>query len=127
MLAFLGQIDKNWPKELESRIHKGGKLDLSNIKIAAPKKAEKKPAEEKKVEVQRDAELKLEISFSEVLKVQSKLQGASAIHSLASSGRPLTDCNSNSRRSSPPLVFYYQSHLQSQSESSSLIPSSNCI
>lgn len=80
VLAFLGQIEKSWPKELESRIHKGGKLDLSNIKIAAPKKAEaKKPVEEKKVEVPRDTELKLEVSFSEVLKVQSKLQGTSTI------------------------------------------------
>lgn len=78
VLAFLGTIEKGWPKELGSRIAKGGKLDLSNIKIAPPKKKEpapKKTVEKKKVEAPRDSELKLEVSFSEVLKVQSKLQG----------------------------------------------------
>ncbi|KAI5845139.1 hypothetical protein DFP73DRAFT_573149 [Morchella snyderi] len=82
VLAFLGTIEKGWPKELGSRIAKGGKLDLSNIKIAPPKKKEPAPKKtvEKKVEVPRDSELKLEVSFSEVLKVQSKLQATLGVH-----------------------------------------------
>lgn len=80
MLAFLGKIEKSWPKELESRIHKGEKLDLSNIKVAAPRKTEAPKKVEKKVELPRNAEVKLEVSFSEVLKVQSKLQGTSTMH-----------------------------------------------
>lgn len=81
MLAFLGKIEKSWPKELETRIHKGGKLDLSNIKIAAPrKKVEVSKKVEKKVELPKNAEVKLEVSFSEVLKVQGKLQGTSTMH-----------------------------------------------
>lgn len=80
VLAFLGKIEKSWPKELESRIHKGEKLDLSNIKVAAPRKTEAPKKVEKKVELPKNAEVKLEVSFSEVLKVQSKLQGTSTMH-----------------------------------------------
>lgn len=80
VLAFLGKIQKNWPKELESRINKSEKLDLSNIKIAAPKKKAEAPKKVEKVELPKNTEVKLEISFSEVLKVQSKLQGTSTIH-----------------------------------------------
>lgn len=80
MLAFLGKIQKSWPKELEGRIHKSGKLDLSNIKAAAPrKKAETPKNVEERVELPKNAEVKVEVSFSEVLKVQSKLQGTSTI------------------------------------------------
>lgn len=81
VLAFLGKIEKSWPKELESRIHKGEKLDLSNIKIATPRKKTETPKKvEKKAELPKNAEVKLEVSFSEVLKVQSKVQGSPTTH-----------------------------------------------
>lgn len=92
VLAFLGKIEKSWPKELESRIHKGEKLDLSNIRIAAPrKKAEAPKKAEEKVVLPKNAEVKLEVSFSEVLKTQSKLQGTSMTHASLSFPRGTID------------------------------------
>ncbi|CUS12239.1 unnamed protein product [Tuber aestivum] len=82
ILAHLGRINKAHPRELEERIHKLQKLDLSNIKIAPPKKdvgeSAKKATE--KLDVDRERELKLEVSFGEVLKAQNKLQAALGIH-----------------------------------------------
>lgn len=134
VLAYLGRIDKSWPKELESRIEKGEKLDLSNIKIAAPKKgAEPKKAVEQKVEVPRDSELKLEVSFSEVLKVQSKLQGMSAQIPLhlpfcILNQRIIDICkNSNPRCPPPPFILHSQSYHKSQPEPPCISPLSHCL
>ena len=76
VLAYLGIINEAHIKELEGRIHKLEKLDLSNIKIASPKKdvAEKAKQAEKKPAVDEETELKLEVSFGEVLKAQNKFQ-----------------------------------------------------
>lgn len=115
VLAFLGKIQKSWPKELESRINKSEKLDLSNIKIAAPRKKAEAPKKVEKVELPKNTEVKLEVSFNEVLKVQSKLQGTSTIHtSLISPGGSLTYPNSRPRRSPASLILHRQSHQQSK-------------
>ncbi|KAL7268873.1 pyridoxine biosynthesis protein [Rhizina undulata] len=78
VLAYLGRIEKAYPKELEGRIDKLGKLDLSNIKVAVPKKVEpkqEKKAEAKKVaEEKKESEVRVEISLSEVSKIRIKLQ-----------------------------------------------------
>ena len=83
VLVYLGIINEAYTKELEGRIHKLEKLDLSNIKIASPKKDvgknAKQTAEQKPV-VDEETELKLEVSFGEVLKAQDKFQ--SNFHSL---------------------------------------------
>ncbi|PWW77079.1 hypothetical protein C7212DRAFT_278388 [Tuber magnatum] len=82
ILAYLGRISKAHLRELEGRIHKLEKLDLSNIKIAPPKKDVGKSAKQatEKPVVDEEKELKLEVSFGEVLKVQNKLQSALGIH-----------------------------------------------
>ncbi|KAG0138649.1 hypothetical protein HOY82DRAFT_475914 [Tuber indicum] len=73
ILAYLGRANKSYLKDLEGRIHKLEKLDLSNIKIAPPKK-----------EVGESAKQVVEkgpvVSFGEVLKVQDKLQEVLGLH-----------------------------------------------
>ncbi|KAG0643916.1 hypothetical protein HOY80DRAFT_1133470 [Tuber brumale] len=83
ILAYLGRANKAYLKELEGRIHKLEKLDLSNIKIAPPKKdvgESAKQVVEKGSFIDEEKELKLEVSFGEVLKVQDKLQVALGLH-----------------------------------------------
>lgn len=121
VLAFLGKIQKSWPKELEGRIHKSGKLDLSNIKAAAPrKKAETPKNVEERVELPKNAEVKVEVSFSEVLKVQSKLQGTSTICTPNFPRQIIDIPHSCPRRPPPPIILHRQSHHQSQQKPPSL-------
>ncbi|ODQ71639.1 hypothetical protein LIPSTDRAFT_55686 [Lipomyces starkeyi NRRL Y-11557] len=64
VLAYLGVVSGSNIKELTDLIHSRERLDLSNIKIAAPKpKKEEKPKEEKPV-VQKP---KIVINFDELL------------------------------------------------------------
>ncbi|RPB04827.1 hypothetical protein L873DRAFT_1798646 [Choiromyces venosus 120613-1] len=105
VLAYLGRINKTYPKELEGRIHKLGKLDLSNIKIAPPKKdagKATKQAAEKKPIVYEEKELKLEVSFGEVLKVQNKLQAALGVHLPLSSF--INKATTKANHSLPPVA-----------------------
>ncbi|PUU72864.1 hypothetical protein B9Z19DRAFT_1007556 [Tuber borchii] len=73
VLAYLGIINEAYTKELEGRIHQLEKLDLSNIKIASPKKDVGQNAKQ-------TAEQKLVVSFGEVLKAQDKFQTALGVH-----------------------------------------------
>lgn len=74
VLAHLGRIDRAYPKELSGRINKLSKLDLSNIKVAAPRPP---PAAEAGKEKGGDPAVKVDVqvSFEEVVKLQAKLQG----------------------------------------------------
>lgn len=72
VLAHLGRISKSAPTDLSNRIKTLSKLDLSNIKVAAPKPA---PAPAKKPEPKKAApppapklaELSLPVSFANIL------------------------------------------------------------
>ena len=73
ILAHLGKISSAAPEKLETRYNALAKLDLSNIRIAAPVAP---PAAQKKVEKPKPVaqDLVLEVSLSEILKVQRRLQ-----------------------------------------------------
>ncbi|KAF8539551.1 hypothetical protein BDD12DRAFT_837685 [Trichophaea hybrida] len=75
ILAHLGKINKSAPGDLEARIKKMSKLDLSNIKIAPPKpKPAAAPKKEETPAPPKLAEIKLPVNFSEVARAQRKLQ-----------------------------------------------------
>jgi hypothetical protein len=76
VLAHLGKIQRSAPRDLEARISKISKLDLSNIKIAPkPEPPEKKPASAATViEPPTEIQMKLAVSLAGVAKVQEKLQ-----------------------------------------------------
>lgn len=85
VLAFLGTIESDYSKTQSQRIQKLGKLDLSNIKVAAPKAPAGAPAgsttgpavgpdagaakEEPKL-----TSVSISVSLAEVLKVQKRIQ-----------------------------------------------------
>ncbi|KAF2741473.1 hypothetical protein EJ04DRAFT_453965 [Polyplosphaeria fusca] len=78
VLAYLGRIQASYPSEVSERLGKLSHLDLSNIKMAAPKKeatpaksaAPEKPPPVKSV----DVEIALPISFKAVHEVQKRVQ-----------------------------------------------------
>lgn len=76
ILAHLGKISRAAPGELEARIKKLQKLDLSNIKVAPPK-PKPKPAAPKSSEVPRrrplEKEIKVEVDLFRVSQAQKKL------------------------------------------------------
>lgn len=78
VLAYLGRIDESYASEQSERIHKLAHLDLSNIKLAAPKKdspAEKSAATPEPVLVEDpDIEIALPISLKAVVECQKRVQ-----------------------------------------------------
>jgi hypothetical protein len=76
ILAHLGRISASAPAELSARITALSKMDLSNIKPAAPKPAAAapKPAPKKAAPPPPPSELALPVNFAEVSRVQKKLQ-----------------------------------------------------
>lgn len=75
ILAHLGTIEQDYPAEQSKRIVHLGHLDLSNIKIQAP--AAKSPTASAAVaapELPRTTSIALNISLSEVLKVQKRIK-----------------------------------------------------
>ncbi|KAJ8122648.1 hypothetical protein ONZ43_g1208 [Nemania bipapillata] len=75
VLAYLGTVSSSRPEEIMKRFNHNSHLDLSNIKIAAPKapkKAEKAPVKEAPVPENRL--VSLPVSLAAVIKVQSKMQ-----------------------------------------------------
>ncbi|VUC20312.1 unnamed protein product [Clonostachys rosea] len=77
VLAFLGTIDAETPATISSRFEKLGHLDLSNIKVAAPKKTEepakKEAAPAPKAPVIENLEINVPVSLSKVVEVQNKI------------------------------------------------------
>ena len=75
ILAHLGDINSEYPSEQTKRLDHLAHLDLSNIKILEPKKADK-PASSAAAEADlpKLTSISLPISLSEVLKVQKRVQ-----------------------------------------------------
>ncbi|KAI1175997.1 hypothetical protein F4777DRAFT_548101 [Nemania sp. FL0916] len=75
VLAYLGSVSANRPEEIMKRFNHNAHLDLSNIKIAAPKAAPKKEsAAAKEAPVPEDRLVSLPVSLAAVIEVQSKLE-----------------------------------------------------
>ncbi|KAI1378236.1 pyruvate dehydrogenase protein x component [Hypoxylon crocopeplum] len=75
VLAYLGSVSSGRPGEIKARFDHNSHLDLSNVKIAAPKqapKAEKAVAPE--VPIPEDLLVSLPISLATVIQVQKKIQ-----------------------------------------------------
>jgi len=83
ILAHLGKIDKSAPGELEAKLERLEKLDLSNIKIA-PSKKPTPVATEKALPpaaaAPKESEVKLRVNFAEVSRVQEKMQKTLGVH-----------------------------------------------
>lgn len=84
VLSYLGKIDKDYPASLSKSISKRGHLDLSNIQLAAPKKAEEKkapaPEEAAKPEPTPDTEIALPVSLTAVLATQKRVEESLGIY-----------------------------------------------
>jgi hypothetical protein len=81
VLAYLGTIGKSYPLEQSKRIGKLAHLDLSNIKLAPPKKeaALEKPAAIEEVVEEVDTEIAVSISLTAVLECQKRIQDSVGI------------------------------------------------
>lgn len=77
VLAYLGRIDESYVAEQSARIKKLSHLDLSNIKMAAPKETapEKAAAPEAPLAVEElDVEIALPVSLKAVMECQKRVQ-----------------------------------------------------
>jgi hypothetical protein len=76
VLAYLGSISAEYPSTQAARIAHMAHLDLSNIKVAAPKAPEKPAAaaEEPLLEVPPEALVAVPISLASVLSVQKRIK-----------------------------------------------------
>ncbi|KAI1304397.1 hypothetical protein F5Y03DRAFT_178579 [Xylaria venustula] len=78
VLAYLGTVSPSRPEEIMKRFDHNAHLDLSNIKIAAPKEAPKKtdkePAKEAQVPEQRL--VSLPVSLAAVIDAQAKIENS---------------------------------------------------
>ncbi|KAI8626936.1 mitochondrial pyruvate dehydrogenase protein x component-like protein [Xylariaceae sp. FL1651] len=75
VLAYLGSVAPSRPEEIMKRFNHNAHLDLSNIKIAAPKEAprtERAPVQE--APVPEDLLVSLPVSLAAVIEVQEKVQ-----------------------------------------------------
>jgi hypothetical protein len=77
VLSYLGKIEESYASELAARIEKLSHLDLSNIKVAAPK--EKAPAKEvapaaETAAPEQDVEIALRVSLKAVIECQKRVQ-----------------------------------------------------
>ncbi|OTB08602.1 hypothetical protein M426DRAFT_316616 [Hypoxylon sp. CI-4A] len=78
VLAYLGSVAANRPGEIKARFDHNSHLDLSNIKIAAPKEAPKKTgkAATPEVPIPEDLVVSLPISLATVIEVQKKIEAS---------------------------------------------------
>ncbi|KAK2004842.1 biotin-requiring enzyme [Colletotrichum falcatum] len=77
VLAHLGAINAETPSQIMARAVKMSKLDLSNIKVAAPKKEaapEKAAGKKAAAEAPVNAQVALPVSLSKVLAAQERIQ-----------------------------------------------------
>ncbi|KAI1777899.1 pyruvate dehydrogenase protein x component [Hypoxylon cercidicola] len=75
VLAYLGKVPANRPEEIKARFDHNSHLDLSNIKVAAPK-APKKAEKVAEVPIPEDLLVSLPISFATVIEVQKKIEAS---------------------------------------------------
>lgn len=73
VLAYLGKVPANRPEEIKTRFDHNSHLDLSNVKVAAPKEAPKK-MEKAEVPIPEDLLVSLPISLATVIEVQKKVE-----------------------------------------------------
>lgn len=74
VLAYLGQINKDYPGKLEARLTKLGHLDLSNIQLAKPTpKPEAPKAATAEPELPQETEIAVPISLSAVIATQKRV------------------------------------------------------
>ncbi|KAI0603448.1 hypothetical protein F4775DRAFT_587965 [Biscogniauxia sp. FL1348] len=74
VLAYLGTVSPNRPEEIKARFVHNSHLDLSNIKIAAPKEAPKKVAKAPEVPIPEESLVSLPVSLAAVIDVQHKIE-----------------------------------------------------
>ncbi|KAI1500441.1 hypothetical protein F5X99DRAFT_385990 [Biscogniauxia marginata] len=74
VLAYLGSVSPNRPEEIKARFVHNSHLDLSNIKIAAPKEAPKKVAKAPETPIPEELLVSLPVSLAAVIEVQKKIQ-----------------------------------------------------
>lgn len=76
VLAYLGTITPNRPEEIMKRFNHNAHLDLSNIKVAAPKESPKKTKGDvtKEAPVPQERLVSLSVSLAAVIEVQRKLE-----------------------------------------------------
>lgn len=74
VLAYLGTITANRPGEIMKRFNHNAHLDLSNIKIAAPKESPKKTKGDVTKEAPAKLLVSLSVSFAAVIEAQRKLE-----------------------------------------------------
>ncbi|KAI0383096.1 pyruvate dehydrogenase protein x component [Hypomontagnella monticulosa] len=75
VLAYLGSVSSSRPGEIKARFDHNSHLDLSNIKIAAPKEAPKKAEKATpEVAIPEDLIVSLPISLATVIEVQKKIE-----------------------------------------------------
>ncbi|KAI0460669.1 hypothetical protein F5B21DRAFT_452694 [Xylaria acuta] len=78
VLAYLGTVSPGRPEEIMKRFNHNAHLDLSNIKIAAPKAAPKKAekAAIKEAPIVEERLVSLPVSLAAVIEVQAKVENA---------------------------------------------------
>ncbi|KAI0180469.1 pyruvate dehydrogenase protein x component [Hypoxylon sp. FL1284] len=74
VLAYLGKVPANRPEEIRARFDHNSHLDLSNIKIAAPKVPKKAEKEVAEMPIPEDLLVSLPISLATVIEVQKKME-----------------------------------------------------
>ncbi|KAJ3579918.1 hypothetical protein NPX13_g641 [Xylaria arbuscula] len=76
VLAYLGTVSASRPEEIMKRFNHNAHLDLSNIKIAAPKEVAKKAGEApiKEARVPEERLVSLSVSLAAVIAAQTKLE-----------------------------------------------------
>ncbi|KAI1467243.1 uncharacterized protein F4812DRAFT_431834 [Daldinia caldariorum] len=76
VLAYIGSAPSARPGEIKARFDHNSHLDLSNVKIAAPKEAPKKgeKAAAPEIPIPEDLVVSLPISLATVIKVQKKIE-----------------------------------------------------
>ncbi|GAB7357743.1 hypothetical protein MBLNU459_g0398t1 [Dothideomycetes sp. NU459] len=75
VLAYMGKIAKSYSADQSKRIEKMGHLDLSNIQVTVPKKADApKPAEVIEAAPEPDTEIALPISLTAVIATQKRVE-----------------------------------------------------
>lgn len=83
VLAYIGDISSSYPKELERRVEKLEKLDLSNIKIKEAQKRDvppPKPEKSQEPALPTTSDIQITIRLSEALKVQKRIQDTLGTH-----------------------------------------------
>ncbi|KAI0442049.1 hypothetical protein F4803DRAFT_520747 [Xylaria telfairii] len=76
VLAYLGTVSPSRPEDIMKRFNHNAHLDLSNIKIAAPKEASKKTGKSaiKEVPIVEERLVSLPVSLAAVIEVQTKVE-----------------------------------------------------